>query len=68
MTDEIMDLMIEQTNNYAIELQRLKRVVRSARISRWHNTDREEMEAFLGKYKNYNNFLFFFSPIFFCLF
>lgn len=49
LTDDIIQLLIEQTNKYALGLQHKKRLEHSARISRWHNTDREEMKTFLGK-------------------
>lgn len=47
---EIIDLMVRETNRYAIEMKDNKRLVRSARISRWYDTNEEEMRTFIGKH------------------
>lgn len=41
ISDDIIELIVEQTNNYALELQRKKRLVRSATISRWKDRFRQ---------------------------
>lgn len=48
-TNDMLDLMAEQRNNYDKDLWRKKRLVRSARITRWYDTDKEEMTKIIGK-------------------
>lgn len=49
INQEAIQLMVVETNRYAKNLADQKRLVRSARISRWYDTNEEEIYKFIGK-------------------
>ncbi|CAH1971399.1 unnamed protein product [Acanthoscelides obtectus] len=48
LTDEIIQLMVQQTNVRAREIIANKKPRTSSRFSRWHDTNEDEMELFIG--------------------
>lgn len=47
---DVINLMVLETNRYAAQLLASKRLSRSSRLSRWRNTNNEEMEKFIGEF------------------
>ncbi|CAH1989196.1 unnamed protein product [Acanthoscelides obtectus] len=48
VSDEIIQLMVQQTNVRAREIIANKKPRTSSRFSRWHDTNEDEMELFIG--------------------
>lgn len=50
INEDVINLMVLETNRYAAQLLASKRLSRSSRLSRWRNTNNEEMEKFIGEF------------------
>lgn len=48
INDDIIDMFVSQTNLYAEQQKVVQERVKKSRIHAWRNTNREEMEKFLG--------------------
>lgn len=48
ITQDVLDLMVLETNRYAAQLLASRRISRTSRFSRWKDTNADEQELFLG--------------------
>ncbi|CAH1986905.1 unnamed protein product [Acanthoscelides obtectus] len=48
INNEVLELMVQETNRYAQQFLNNRQLRRSSRLRRWKNTDTSEMKRFLG--------------------
>lgn len=48
ITQDVLNLMVLETNRYAAQLLASRRISRTSRFSRWKDTNADEQELFLG--------------------